>query len=297
MIPAPLLAGDPRRLGRYALLGRLGQGGMGVVYLGRDREGHMVAIKVIRPDLAADPDYLARFRREVELGRKVGGRFVAEVLDASFDAEQPFLVTAYIEGTTLQARVRELGPMPPPEVGELAVGVAAALSAIHGAGLVHRDLKPGNVLLSAEGPRVIDFGVARSVGDHSGPLASAVRPGTAAFMAPEQFDGVGVGPAADVFAWGGLLVYASTGRPPFGDKAGAGGLDALERRVRFRQPDLGPLEPPLRELVAAAMAKLPSGRPTARALMERLPAGEESTGGGRWLRAMLRAGPRRSGRR
>jgi serine/threonine protein kinase len=297
MIPAPpLLAGDPRRLGHYELIGRLGQGGMGVVYLGRDRDGRVVAIKVIRPELAASRDYLARFRREAELGRKVAGRFVAEVLDASFDAEQPFLVTAYIEGATLQSRVRERGPMPPSEVRELAVGVAAALSAIHAAGLVHRDLKPGNVLLSAEGPRVIDFGVARSVADHSGPLTSVIRPGTAAFMAPEQFEGVGVRPAADVFAWGGLLVYASTGRLPFGDRA-AGGLDALERRVRYLQPDLRSLEQPLRELVAAAMAKLPSGRPTARVLVERLAAGERSSRSGGWLRAMLRAGPRRSGPR
>ncbi len=273
MIPAPpLLAGDPSRLGRYTLLGRLGQGGMGVVYLGRDQGGPLVAIKVIRPELAANPDYLARFRREVELGRKVNGRFVAEVLDASFDSEWPFLVTAYIEGTTLQARVRERGPVPPSEVRQLAVGTAAALSAVHAAGLVHRDLKPGNVLLSAEGPRVIDFGVARAVRDRSG--TSAVRPGTVEFMAPEQFDGAEAGAAADVFAWGGLLVYASSGRPPFGDKAGEGGVDGLERRVHYHQPDLGSLESPIRELVAAAMAKLPSGRPTAEALVARLLAGE-----------------------
>src|SRR6266536_2788028 len=214
MIPAPpLLAGDPSRLGRYTLVGRLGQGGMGVVYLGRDEDGRLVAIKVIRPELAANPDYLARFRLEVELGRKVNGPFVAEVLDAGFDSERPYLVTAYIEGTTLQASVRERGPMPPSEVAHLAVGMAAALSAIHAAGLVHRDLEPGNVLLSAEGPRVIDFGVARAVRDRSG--TSAVRPGTVEFMAPEQFDGA-----------------------------------------------------------AAAMAKLPSGRPTAEALVARLLAGE-----------------------
>src|SRR6266704_233547 len=274
MIPAPpLLAGDPSRLGRYTLIGRLGQGGMGVVYLGRDEDGRLVAIKVIRPELAANPDYLARFRLEVELGRKVNGPFVAEVLDAGFDSERPYLVTAYIEGTTLRASVRERGPMPPSEVAHLAVGTAAALSAIHAAGLVHRDLKPGNVLLSAEGPRVIDFGVARAVRDRAGSLTGAVRPGTAEFMAPEQFEDVEVGPAVDVFAWGGLLVYASTGLPPFGDKAGEGGVDALERRVRYHQPDLGALEHPLRELVGAAMAKLPSGRPTAQALVTRLLAG------------------------
>jgi Protein kinase domain len=278
MIPAsPPLAGDPSRLGRYTLLGRLGHGGMGVVYLGRDEDGRMVAIKVIRPELAADPDYLARFRREVELGRKVNQRFVAEVLDAGVDSDRPYLVTAYFEGPTLQALVRERGPMSPSEVGLLAVGVAAALSAIHAAGLVHRDLKPGNVLLSAAGPRVIDFGVARAVNDRSGPTTGAGRPGTPEFMAPEQLDGAPVGPAADVFAWGGLLVYASTGRPPFGGKRGAGGLEALERRVRYQQPDLGLLDSALRELVGAAMAKLPSGRPTAQALVLRLLDGGPST--------------------
>ena len=278
--PSPLLAGDPSRLGRYRLLGRLGRGGMGVVYLGRDQDGGLVAIKVIRPKLAANPDYLGRFRREVELGRKVHGPFVAEVLDAGVDSDQPYLVTAFIEGQTLQARVRERGPLSPPEVGRLAVGMAGALAAIHAAGLVHRDLKPGNVLLSAAGPRVIDFGVARSVGGRSGRTADGARPGTPEFMAPEQFDGVQVGPAADLFAWGGLLVYASTGRPPFGDKGAAGGVEALERRVRYQQPDLGPLDGPLRELVAAAMAKLPSGRPTAEALVQRLPPDDPRPTGG-----------------
>lgn len=266
----PPLAGDPSRLGRYRLLGRLGRGGMGIVYLGSDQDGRLVAIKVIRPELAAGLDYLGRFRREVELGRKVRGPFVAEVLDAGVDSDRPYLVTAYIEGQTLQARVREGGPLPPPEVRLLAVGVAGALSAIHAAGLVHRDLKPGNVLLSAAGPRVIDFGVARAVRDPSG-LAGGARPGTPEFMAPEQFEGDQVGPAVDLFAWGGLLVYASTGRPPFGDKRAAGGVEALERRVRFQQPDLGSLDGSLRELVAAAMAKLPSGRPTAAALVRSLP--------------------------
>jgi hypothetical protein len=278
MIPAPpLLPGDPGRIGRYTLLARLGHGGMGVVYLGRDRDGRMVAIKVIRPELAANPDYLDRFRREVELGRRVDGRFVAEVLDAGVDADRPYLVTAYIRGTTLQARVREHGPMPSSEVRLLAFGMAAALSAIHAAGLVHRDLKPGNVLLSAEGPRVIDFGVAGAVRGHFGDGTGGVQPGTPEFMAPEHFDGDGVGPAADVFAWGGSLVYASTGRPPFGDKAGEGGVEGLQRRVRYQQPHLGKLDSPLRELVVAAMAKLPSGRPTAQALVAHLLDGGPST--------------------
>jgi eukaryotic-like serine/threonine-protein kinase len=285
MRPAPpLLAGDPSRLGGYRLLGRLGQGGMGVVYLARDPGDRLVAVKAIRPELAANLDYLARFRREVELSRKVRGRFVAEVLDAGMDAERPYLVTSYIDGETLHARVRGRGALPPAEVGTLAAGMAAALAAIHAAGLVHGDLKPGNVLLPADGPRVIDFGVARAVGGRREPSTAAVRSGTPEFMAPEQFDGVGVGPAADLFAWGGLLVYASTGRPPFGDKGAEGGVDALERRVRYQQPDLASLPVELREPAAGALAKLPSGRPTARVLAQRLgverPAGRFRAGAG-----------------
>jgi eukaryotic-like serine/threonine-protein kinase len=297
MLPAPpLLDGDPSRLGGYRLLGRLGQGGMGVVYLGRDHGDRLVAIKVIRPELAANADYLARFRREVELGRRVRGRFVAEVLDAGVDAERPYLVTAFIDGETLQARVRRQSALPPAEVGTLAAGMAAALASIHAAGLVHGDLKPGNVLLEAEGPRVIDFGVARAVGGRRGDATTAIRSGTPEFMAPEQFDGVGVGPAADLFAWGGLLIYASTGRPPFGDKGQPGGVEALERRVRYQQPDLAALPSELREPAAGALAKLPSGRPTAGALAERL--GAEPPRGR--LRAALvsrwrRGGSRRSG--
>jgi len=148
--------------------------------------------------------------------------------------------------------------------------MAAALASIHAAGLVHGDLKPGNVLLEAGGPRLIDFGVARAVGGRRADATTAVRSGTPEFMAPEQFDGVGVGPAADLFAWGGLLIYASTGRPPFGDKGRPGGIEALERRVRYQQPDLAALPSELREPAAGALAKLPSGRPTARAMAERL---------------------------
>jgi serine/threonine protein kinase len=291
MLPAsPLLAGDPSRLGGHILLGRLGQGGMGVVYLGRDPTGRLVAVKVIRPELAANDDYLARFRREVALGRKVRGRFVAEVLDAGTDAERPYLVTDYIEGETLQARIRGRGALPPAEVGGLAAGMVSALAAIHAAGLVHGDLKPGNVLLSADGPRVIDFGVARAVSGRRGRSTTAIRSGTPEFMAPEQFEAVGVGPPADLFAWGGLLVYASTGRPPFGDKRAPGGIEALELRVRFQQPDLASLPADLREPVAAAMAKLPSGRPTAAALAQRLgaeqPAGRLRTAAGRLARTL-----------
>ena len=291
MLPAPpLLAGDPSRLGGCTLLGRLGQGGMGVVYLGRDATGSLVAVKVIRPELAANDDYLARFRREVELGRKVRGRFVAEVLDAGTDAERPYLVTDYIEGETLQARIRGRGALPAAEVGGLAAGMAAALAAIHAAGLVHGDLKPGNVLLSADGPRVIDFGVARAVNGRRGRSTAAIRSGTPEFMAPEQFEGVGVGPPADLFAWGGLLVYASTGRPPFGDKRAPGGIEALEQRVHFQQPGLAALPADLREPVAAAMAKLPSGRPTAAALAHRLgaeqPPGRLRTAAGRLARTL-----------
>jgi hypothetical protein len=242
---------------------------MSVVYLGLDEDGQRVAIKVIHPELAADPDWVERFRREADMARKVARGFTAQVLDVSFDTGQPFLVTEYIEGPTVREYVEKCGPMSASHVESLAVGVAAALSAIHAVGLVHRDLKPDNVLLSRTGPRVIDFGIARAVNDNSRLTARGMRLGTPAFMAPEQFDGARVESPADVFAWGGLLVFASSGRPPFGEAPSGNEVDisALEHRIRYEQPDLQQLDTSLRELVRATMDNDPSRRPTARALL------------------------------
>ncbi len=271
--PQPLSPEDPSKLGPYTTLGQLGAGGMGIVYLARDEDGQRVAIKVIKPELAADPRFRKRFRREADHARRVARSFIAPVLDADFDGRQPFLVTEYIAGPSLSEYVRQHGPMSPSDVERLAFGVVSALYAIHAVGLVHRDLKPGNVVLGSAGPRVIDFGIARALDDTSRLTSSGMQPGTPEFMAPEQFDKDGEATTAtDVFAWGGLVLFARTGEPPFGrasDKAGVA-LAALGYRVRYQQPKPTALEAPLRELVQAAMAKEPSDRPTAQELLRRL---------------------------
>jgi serine/threonine protein kinase len=261
----PLLPGDPRRLGPYQIVGRLGEGGMGTVFLATDttaRGGAPVAIKVIRSEYARDEVFRARFRREAEAARRVAPFCTAQVLDAVLDGEVAYLVTEFIEGPTLAAWIAQGGPLRGSMLDSLATGVAAALNGIHTAGIVHRDLKAGNVLLSRLGPKVIDFGIARTT-DHavahtdSGPVI-----GTPAYMAPEQFDGK-ITAASDVFAWGCVITYAATGRTPFG----AGTPYELMRRVINDEPDLSGLEPRLRDLVGRSLRKRPEQRPTARELL------------------------------
>jgi len=261
----PLLPGDPRRLGPYQVVGRLGEGGMGTVFLASaatTRGGAPVAIKVIRAEYARDELFRARFRREAEAARRVARFCTAQVLDVVLDGEVAYLVTEFIEGPTLAAWIARDGPLRGSMLDSLATGVAAALNGIHAAGIVHRDLKAGNVLLSRLGPKVIDFGIARST-DHavartdSGPVI-----GTPAYMAPEQFDGK-ITAASDVFAWGCVIAYAATGRTPFG----AGTPYEVMRRVTTDEPDLSGLEPRLRDLVGRALRKRPEQRPTARELL------------------------------
>lgn len=256
---APLSPGDPRALGPYEVLGRLGSGGMGTVYLGRRPDGARVAIKVVRADLAADEGFLARFRWEVEAARRVAPFCTAPVLGADLDALPPYLVTEYVPGPRLDEAVRRDGPLPSSSLTGFAVGVAAALTAIHGVGLVHRDLKPSNVLLSAYGPRVIDFGIARALDAASTLTAHGAPVGTPGWMAPEQRSGGRVTAAADVFLWGALVAYAGSGRAPLRPAPGAGGLPA--------PPDLAALEPGLRRIVAAAMDPEPQRRPSAKGLL------------------------------
>src|SRR5512135_1258473 len=263
---APLRPSDPTRLGRYGVLRRLGEGGMGTVYLGRSETGRLVAIKVIRVDYARQDEFRARFRREAVNARRVARFCTAEVLDADPDAELPYLVTEYVEGSTLASVVAEQGPLSSANLERLAVGVAAALTAIHGAGVVHRDLKPSNVLLSPFGPRVIDFGIARAVDATMGLSLDMRGVGTPAFMAPEQVLGGPVGPAADVFAWGGVVAFAGTGRCPFGEAA----APVLLYRVVHEQPGLAGLEGALRPVVEAALAKDPAARPSATELLMHL---------------------------
>ncbi|MFI7601610.1 serine/threonine protein kinase [Actinoplanes sp. NPDC049681] len=264
----PLRPRDPRRLGPYELLSRLGEGGMGTVYLARAASGTLVAVKMIRADLAPDDAFRRRFRSEVNRVRQVPPFCTAEVLDADPDHEQPYLVVEYVDGPSLAEVVEERGPLTAANLHGVAIGVATALTAIHGAGIIHRDLKPRNVLLAPGSPKVIDFGIARPMEATDGHTHTDEMVGTVAYMAPERFgeDTTLLTPAADVFAWGGVVAYAGTGRTPFS----ADSPPATAARILTRPPDLSGLSGPLRDLVAHALEKDPANRPTARELLDLL---------------------------
>ena len=252
----PLGDADPRQLGRFTVLGVLGEGGMGRVFLGRSPGGWAVAIKVIHAGLAADPAFRARFAHEVATARAVGGIYTASVVDADTAAERPWLAVEYVAGPSLADAVTAGGPLPPRAVLRLGLGLAEALQAIHAAGVVHRDLKPSNVLLAADGPRVIDFGIARAA-EHSSLTRTGTILGSAGFMAPEQITGGETGPAADVFALGAVLTFAASGQGPFGE----GRTEALVYRVVYADPTLDGVPYPVREIVARCLAKDPGYRP------------------------------------
>jgi hypothetical protein len=239
---------------------------MGVVYLGHPAGGGRVAVKVLVGERASDPEWRARFLREVANARRVARFCTAPVLDAGVDGDRPYLVTEYVPGLTLAQVVQEAGPLGGSDLEGLAVGTAAALTAIHAAGLVHRDLKPSNVLMSPVGPRVIDFGIARYLGDATGSWTAQLAIGTPGYVAPELCTGGPVTAAADVFAWGGVIAFAGTGRPPFGNSDPTSVL----YRVVHGEPDLDELDEQVRPLVAAATAKDPTRRPSAHELLIRL---------------------------
>ncbi|HEY8481454.1 MAG TPA: DUF4389 domain-containing protein [Spirillospora sp.] len=262
----PLEQDEPRVLGPYRLLGRLGRGGMGTVYLGAEPDGRRVAVKVINRELAGEPAFLERFRREVTAARRVHRFCTAPVLDAELDQDPPYIVTEYIDGPTLENAVKDKGPLTGSDLEGLAVGVATALTAIHGAGIVHRDLKPANVLLSSTGPRVIDFGIARPLDGTGGPTRTGQFVGTPSYIAPEVLRGEPVQQASDVFSWGCVVAYAGMGRPPFQ----AGTVAETFRLITTAEPDLSGLDPRLRDIVAAALDKDPRKRPTAQGLLARL---------------------------
>ncbi|WP_217205799.1 serine/threonine-protein kinase [Streptomyces sp. AC550_RSS872] len=249
---------DPRELGRYRLLRRLGAGGMGRVYLARSPGGRTVAVKVIRPDLAADAGFRERFRHEVDIAKAVSGRHTAPVVDADPVAPLPWLATSYVLGPDLTDVVAAHGALPEHTVRALGAGLAAALQEVHGAGLIHRDLKPSNVLLAADGPRVIDFGIARAV-DGSRMTQTGVVVGSPGYMPPEQALGQDVGPAGDVFSLGAVLAFAATGRSAFGD--GAASHAALLYQVVHGEPDLADVPPSLLGLIRACLLKDPARRP------------------------------------
>jgi hypothetical protein len=258
---------DPRKVGPYLLLGRLGSGGMGRVYLGRSRGGRHVAVKVIRAGLAGQADFRARFAREVAAARTVSGVFTAPVVDADLDAPTPWLATAYVPGPSLSEAVTRHGPLPVRSVLALAAGLAEGLEAIHAAGIVHRDLKPSNVLLAEDGPRVIDFGISRAA--QESPLTGAgLIIGSPGFMSPEQAQGHTVGPPSDVFSLGAVLTFAATGQGPFGSGSSA----PLLYRVVSTSPALDDVPSALRPLIERCLAKDPQQRPSADQLLSDLTA-------------------------
>ncbi|WP_331766592.1 serine/threonine-protein kinase [Embleya sp. NBC_00896] len=265
-----LQADDPQQVGGYRLLARLGVGGMGRVYLGRSATGRAVAVKVIRADLLDDTagagEFRRRFAREVTAARSVDARFTAPVVDADPGADMPWLATVYIPGLSLADALGDYGAFPERGLGQLAGGLAVALDGIHAVGLVHRDLKPSNVLLSADGPHVIDFGIAL-VSGLSTLTATGLTVGTLGFMSPEQFDSGDVGPASDVFSYGAVLAYAATGRAPFG----AGSLPVLLANIALREPDLDGVPAAYLDLLRACLDKDPARRPTAREALTLLP--------------------------
>ncbi|MFE6665311.1 bifunctional serine/threonine-protein kinase/ABC transporter substrate-binding protein [Streptomyces sp. NPDC057697] len=255
----PLTPDDPRTVGTHRVLARLGAGGMGVVYLARTSGGRLVAVKVIRAEHAADPGFRARFRREAEAARRVAGPWVVPVTDADTEAREPWLTTAFEPGPSLAEVVTAQGPLPARTVRALGARLADALDAVHTAGLVHRDVKPANVLLALDGPRLIDFGIARHEGATALTEPDALI-GTPGYLAPEQASGERAGPACDVFALGCVLAYSATGRRPFGD----GGAASVLFRTVHEPPDLDALPPALLPLVEACLAKDPAERPSVR---------------------------------
>ncbi len=256
---------DPRLVGPYRLHRRLGSGGMGVVYLGSDRKGQKVALKLIRAELAEDQEFRTRFAREVAAAARIKGGCIARLVSSDIDAERPWLATAYVPGPSLYKRVGDEGPLHWPEVAAVGAALADGLAQVHDAGVVHRDLKPSNILLSPKGPRIIDFGIAWSSGASTlTHVGTAV--GSPGFLAPEQVRGVAVTGATDVFALGSTLAYAATGDTPFG----SGSSEVMLYRVVHEEPDLTAVPAALAPLVRACLAKDPAERPTPAQLHDRL---------------------------
>lgn len=267
MAPMPLQQGDPSQIGHYRLTARLGAGGMGVVYLGQAGDGQQVAVKVLRPEYAHDPEFRARFQREVAAMARVRNRYTVQVLDADTDSATPFLATQFAEGPSLDEHVKTQGPLYPEAVFRLATALAEALAAIHAAGVTHRDLKPSNVLLTNSGPMVIDFGIAQ-IADTVSITRTGMAIGSPGYMAPEQVTG-NAGREADIFTWALIVAYAASGRPPFG----TGETVGILHRILNENPDISAVPPQLMPLVQGALAKDPARRPEALDLLRELSPG------------------------
>ncbi|MFI6880440.1 serine/threonine-protein kinase [Streptomyces sp. NPDC050400] len=282
----PLTGFDPSRIGPYLLLGRLGAGGMGRVFLARSDSGRTVAVKVVHEEHASDGRFRARFRREIEAASRVAERYTAPVLDSGPDAEPPWVATGYVPGLSLEQVVRGHGALPTVSVHALADGLLRALKDIHDAGIVHRDLKPSNVMLTVDGAKVVDFGIARALEASVESLltSTGMVVGSPGFMSPEQVRGQDAGPGSDVFTVGCVLTYAATGRLPFGH--GASNQHAVMYQIVQDEPDLTGLDDPaLRTLVERCLIKDPAQRPDVDALLAGLGRPDPAAAGSAWLPA------------
>ncbi|WP_017596838.1 serine/threonine-protein kinase, partial [Nocardiopsis lucentensis] len=262
--PEPLQPSDPAAFGAYRVTGRLGKGGQGVVYLAEDTEGDQVAVKVLNDQWSGDGELRRRFAKEVRAAQKVASFCTAAILDAQLDEDPPYVVSEFVQGKDLQDTVAKGAPLRGSKLQRLAVSTATALVAIHRAGIVHRDFKPGNVLLGQDGPRVIDFGIAR-MDDGTATMTNSIV-GTPSYMAPEQIEGRGVTDKCDIFAWGCVIAFASTGHAPFG----ADTVPAVVHRVVSAPPELDGMDEALRPIVESCLDKNPDRRPSAQTLLMRL---------------------------
>ncbi|WP_118082513.1 serine/threonine-protein kinase [Streptomyces sp. CC0208] len=280
----PLGVDEPTTVGPYRLLGRLGSGGMGRVYLGRSAGGRTVAVKIVHPHFALDEEFRARFRREVDAARRVGGAWTAPVLDADPEAAVPWVATGYAAGPSLASAVADGGPLPEHSVRVLGAGLAEALAAVHELGLVHRDVKPSNVLLTVDGPLLIDFGIARATDGTASLTSTGVSIGSPGYMSPEQILSKGISGAADVFSLGAVLAYAATGAPPFPGDSSA----SLLYKVVHEEPELGSLSGELRDVVESCLDKSAQERPTPGEVARRLaPQGAARLVAAGWLPGAL----------
>jgi serine/threonine protein kinase len=267
-----LTVDDPRRLGAFEIVARIGEGAQGMVYLGRSPSGDQVAVKLLHARLSGDPDARIRFLREVSVALRVARFCTAPVLHADLEGNRPYIVSEYIQGPSLRELVQREGPRRGASLDRLAISTATALAAIHRAGVLHRDFKPANVLMGPEGPVVIDFGIAKAL-DSPGTTATGDTLGTPSYLAPEQVHGAVVTPAADMFAWGITMVFAATGSPAFGSDT----IPAVIQRILNEQPDLTAMDAPLRDVVAACLSKDPARRPSAENVVAHL-MGQKSAG-------------------